>query len=97
MVVEFVVQSENAENISEALLKWCPAYFMTDYSVAELVALEEVFPTSTVYLCDFISTGNKRWVKDKKQKTHVSVVVPGPLFLMVIIPLVIPLVRTSHQ
>ena len=54
VVAEFVVQSENTENISEALLKlkewnpkWCPAYFVTDYSEAELVALEEVFPTTS--------------------------------------------------
>ncbi len=60
VVAEFVVQSETAESISEALAKlklwnpnWSPLYFMSDYSEAELVALEEIFPATTVYLCDF--------------------------------------------
>ena len=40
---------------------------MTDYSEAELVALEEVFPTTTVYLCDFHrEQAWERWVKDHK-------------------------------
>ncbi len=47
VVAEFVVQSETSENIREALLKlkeWNPtSYFMTDYSEAELMALEQVF------------------------------------------------------
>ena len=60
MVAEFVVQSETTESISEALAKlkfWnpngCPPYFMSDYSEAELVAIQEVFPATTIYLCDF--------------------------------------------
>ena len=60
VVAEFVIQSETAENISEALQKlkewnpnWHPTYFMTDYSEAEIVALQEAFPSTTVYLCDF--------------------------------------------
>ena len=51
VVAEFVVHSESAENIKEALqvLKewnpdWFPRFFMTDYSEAELNALEAVFP-----------------------------------------------------
>ena len=45
VVAEFVVPSETAESISESLAKlelwnpkWCPLYFMSDYSEAELVA-----------------------------------------------------------
>ena len=74
VVAEFVVQSESAESIAEPLgmLKqwnpnWKPQYFMTDYSEAELVALESVFPTTTVYLCDFHrEQAWDRWVKDHK-------------------------------
>ena len=74
VVAEFVVQSETAESISEALAKlklwnphWCPQYFMCDYSEAELLALEEVFPTTTVYLCDFHrEQAWDRWVRDRK-------------------------------
>ena len=74
VVAEFVVQSETADSISEALAKlklwnpnWCPAYFMSDYSEAELVALEEVFPATTVYLCDFHrEQAWDRWAKGHK-------------------------------
>ena len=74
VVAEFVVQSETAENISEALAKlklwnpnWCPLYFMSDYSEAELVALEEIFPATTVYLCDFHrEQAWDRWARDHK-------------------------------
>ena len=73
-MAEFVIQSETAESISEALAKlkvwnpnWCPLYFMSDYSEAELVALEEVFPATTVYLCDFHrEQAWDRWAKDHK-------------------------------
>ena len=76
---------------------------MTDYSEAELVVLEEVFPTTTVYLCDFHrEQAWERWVKDHKHGlsqsdaecySHFSVVVPGPLLLMVMMRLV----HTNHQ
>ena len=74
VVAEFVVQSETAENISEALAKlklwnpnWCPLYFMSDYSEAELVALEEIIPATTVYLCDFHrEQAWDRWAGDYK-------------------------------
>ena len=74
VVAEFVVQSETTTNISEALSKlkewnpnWTPKYFMTAYSEAELVSLEEAFPTTTVYLCDFHrEQAWGRWVKDHK-------------------------------
>ena len=72
VVAEFVVQSETAESISEALAKlklwnpnWCPPYF--HYLEAELVALEEVFPATTVYLCDFHrEQAWDRWAKGHK-------------------------------
>lgn len=49
IAVEFCVQSEKHADIAEALqiIKeqtplWCPKYFMTDYSEAEMLAIEEV-------------------------------------------------------
>ena len=59
-MAEFVVQSESAHNIEEALQKlkswnldWNPRFFMSDYSEAELAAVQAVFPSTKVYLCDF--------------------------------------------
>ena len=59
-MAEFITQNEQASHIAEALnmLKlwndgWQPQFWMTDYSAAEQLALEEVFPGCTVYLCDF--------------------------------------------
>ena len=73
VVAEFIIQSESAEEISEALsiLKqwnpnWKPKYFMSDYSEAELCAIEQVFPGCKVYLCDFHrEQAWERWVQDK--------------------------------
>ena len=60
VVGEFIVQSENTENIREAIEvlkkwnpKWKPKYFMTDYLEAELTAIETAFPATKTYLCDF--------------------------------------------
>ena len=60
VVGEFITQAETAEHISEALQqlrrwnpKWSPRFFMTDYSEAELLALEQTFPGVQIYLCDF--------------------------------------------
>ena len=60
VVAEFIVQSESADNIEEALQKlkswnpdWNPRFFMSDYSEAELAAVQHVFPSTKVYLCDF--------------------------------------------
>ena len=40
---------------------------MSDCSEAELVPLEEVFPATTVYLCDFHrEQSSDRWAKDHK-------------------------------
>ena len=73
--VNTVSQSETAENIQEALeiLKkwnptWNPSYFMTDYSEAELVALEKAFPTTTVFLCDFHT--EQAWVQWTRDHKH---------------------------
>ena len=72
VVAEFIVQSEGAENIAEALriiknwnTNWCPPFFMMDYSDAEQLAINTVFPQCTVYLCDFHREQSwMRWVKD---------------------------------
>ena len=74
VVAEFVVQSETKENISEALSivlswnpKWNPPYFMTDYSEAEIGAIETTFPSCKVYICDFHREQCwERWVKERK-------------------------------
>jgi len=31
---------------------WNPSFFMTDYSEAELLAIEQVFPSTKSFLCD---------------------------------------------
>lgn len=72
VVAEFIVQSENAENISEALSvisswnpKWQPRFFLTDYSDAEMGAVEQVFKATQLYLCDFHrEQAWERWVKE---------------------------------
>lgn len=74
VVAEFVIQDETADKIQEALeiLKqwnpqWRPKYFMTDYSEAELLAIEKCFATTKVFLCDFHrEQAWERWVKDHK-------------------------------
>ena len=59
-MAEFIVQSESADNIEEALNKlkswnpdWNTRVFMSDYSEADLAALQAVFPSKKVYLYDF--------------------------------------------
>ena len=74
VVAEFIVQSESATNIIEALQlimswnpQWKPQFFMTDCSEAEISALESCFPNTTVYLCDFHrEQAWERWTKDHK-------------------------------
>ena len=74
VVAEFVIQDETAQKIQEALeiLKqwnpqWKPKYFMTDYSEAELLAIEKCFVNTKVFLCDFHrEQAWERWVKDHK-------------------------------
>lgn len=72
VVAEFIIQSESAEQIAEALSiikdwnpKWSPPFFMSDYSEAEQLAINTVFPHCTVYLCDFHrEQAWERWVKN---------------------------------
>ena len=74
VVAKFMCQSEDQASISEALAiikgwnpVWNPTYFMEDYSNAEIAALEEQFPKSFVYICDFHRLqGMHRWCKSKK-------------------------------
>ena len=60
VVAEFVTQSETANQVREALEvlkqwnpKWNPAFFMTDYSEAELLVIEHAFPEAKAFLCYF--------------------------------------------
>jgi len=72
VVPEFIVQSESAEQIAEALNivkdwnpEWCPPFFMIDYFEAEQTAINQVFPNSNVYLCDFHrEQAWQMWVKN---------------------------------
>ena len=55
-----MVQSETTAEIAEALSilsswnpDWKPPFFMTDYSEAEIGAINTVLPTCQLYLCDF--------------------------------------------
>ena len=74
VVAEFIVQCESADNIEEALQKlkswnpdWNPRFFMSDYSEAELAAVQHVFPSTKVYLCDFHrEQAWVRWCRDHK-------------------------------
>ena len=44
---------------------WCPPFFMSDYSEAEHLAITQVFPQCTVYLCNFHrEQAWERWVWD---------------------------------
>lgn len=80
VVAEFIVQSESATNIIEALQliaswnpQWKPQFFMTDCSEAEISALESCFPSATVYLCDFHwEQAWERWTKDHKHSLNQS-------------------------
>ena len=85
VVAEFVIQSETAQQISEALaiLKqwnphWKPSFFIIDYSEAELGAIEEVFPSTKVYLCDFHrEQAWERWCKVTNTYCTVCVYIPS--------------------
>ena len=76
VVAEFIVQSESADCIKEAISvlrqwnpEWCPEFFMADFSEAEIQALESSFPNSFVYLCDFHrEQAWERWARDKKHE-----------------------------
>ena len=74
VVAEFLCQNEDNECIAEALniIKswnptWKPKYFMVDYSMAEINAIESEFPDVAVYICDFHrEQAWQRWVKAGK-------------------------------
>ena len=74
VVADFIVQSECAVSIKEALLvlrswnpEWNPPFFMSDFSEAEISALEQTFPGVTVYGCDFHrEQAWTRWIQDHK-------------------------------
>ena len=74
VVAEFIIQSESTEQISEALAvikrwnpTWNPNYFMMDYSDAEMSAIQNIFPSTQIFVCDFHrEQAWERWVKDKK-------------------------------
>ena len=60
VVAEFIIQSETAECIYEALSilkswnpKWEPQFYITDYSDVEIAAVNKLFPKTQVYLCEF--------------------------------------------
>ena len=60
VVVEFIIHSETKDDIFEALsvLKlwnpdWEPKFFLTDYSNAEIAAINKLFPMTQVYMCEF--------------------------------------------
>ncbi|KAL9977356.1 hypothetical protein ACROYT_G014748 [Oculina patagonica] len=60
VVAEFLCQNEDKECISKApnIIKgwnptWKPKYFMMDYSMGEINAIENKFPDVAVYICDF--------------------------------------------
>ena len=73
VVGEFIVQSEDCENIFEALSvisnwnpDWKPQFFLTDYSEAEMAAVAKLFPSAILYLCDFHrEQAWERWVKER--------------------------------
>ena len=74
VVAEFIIQSETIEQIFEALSiikswnpDWNPKFFITDYSDAEMSAINLLFPNTQLYLCDFHrEQAWERWVKDRK-------------------------------
>ena len=74
VVAEFIIQCEDKLHIENALSiiktwnsQWKPNYFMTDYSEAEISALESSFPDTIIYLCDFHrEQAWERWVKASK-------------------------------
>ena len=45
---------------------WSPKFWMTDYSEPEMLAIQDVFPTCKIYLCDFHREQCwRRWIKDR--------------------------------
>lgn len=81
VVAEFIVENETGDSISEALRIiynwnndfWAPRFFMTDYSEAEINAIEDVFDNCTVYICDFHrEQAWGRWIKRKDHNLSIE-------------------------
>ena len=76
VIAEFVTHHERMEDIAEALQiikdwnpNYSPKFFMSDYSEAEMLAVEKVFPDTKVYLCDFHREQSwERWVKNHENE-----------------------------
>ena len=76
VVGEFIIQSEDSDNIFEALSvisswnpDWKPQFFLTDYSEAEMAAVAKLFPSTQLYLCDFHrEQAWERWVKERSHE-----------------------------
>ena len=74
VVAEFI-QSETTEYICEALSilkswnpEWNPQFYLTDYSDAEFAAINKLFPTTQVYLCEFHrEQAWESWVMERKK------------------------------
>lgn len=74
VIAEFITQYENHQSISEALAilkswnpNWSPLSWMLDYSGIEISAVEEQFPKSVAYICDFHRLHAwQRWVRKSK-------------------------------
>ena len=74
VVAEFIIQREDKLQIENTLSiiktwnsQWKPNYFMTDYSKAEISALESSFPDTIIYLCNFHQDQAwEWWVKASK-------------------------------
>ena len=56
------------ENLRDWNPEWNPKYFMSDYSEAELSAIEAVFPNAKTYLCDFHR--EQAWIRSCRDHTH---------------------------
>ena len=74
VVAEFIIQSESAEQISVALAvikrlnpTWNPSYFMMNYSDAEMAAVQNVFPSTQIFVCDFHC--EQAWEMGERQET----------------------------
>ncbi|XP_063220943.1 uncharacterized protein LOC134530205 [Bacillus rossius redtenbacheri] len=77
VVGTFVVQSESTTLIAEALNvfkewlpEWKPQFWMTDFSEAEIGAIDKTFPESTVYLCAFHR--EQAWLRWAKKSGNVT-------------------------
>ncbi|CAC5410902.1 unnamed protein product [Mytilus coruscus] len=74
----FVTETEDSASLMEGLQvikewnpEWSPKFFMCDYATEEINALENVFPGSFVYLCDFHREQSwERWLTAAHNGLH---------------------------